>query len=206
MSDTSGTRTAVVHGYRVDPYTGAVRMDGGVQAARMVRLMAFAGIAARLFAVYASANRISVSHKLLGLLNSNGELDLTGRADAVALASRADDADGLGTLALVLSMVTIVLYLMALISLGRRGKRGDTVAAAVSSSRGLRIAGRLYLVAGLCAVAVRSAFKPAPDAMPTVRLDDVIGGDVATIGLQLLVITFLLIVALTVGRIVSNVP
>jgi hypothetical protein len=151
-------------------------------------------------------NRISVSHTLLGLLDSNGELDLTGRPDRVALASRANDADSMVRLALVLVLATTALYLMALISLSRRRKRGDAVAAAVSSSRAIRFAGRLYLVAALCAVGVRSAFTAASDAMPTVRLDDVIGADATNIGIQLLVIAFLLIVALAVGRIVSNAP
>lgn len=199
MSDLSGTGSAPAR-YQADPYTSAMPIGGGMEAARMVRLMAFVGIAARLFAIYASANRISVCHTLLGTLDANGELNPTNRADAFALTSRAHDADSYVTLALVASLITIVLYLMALGSLTRRRKHGDTLAASVAANRAIRFAGRLYLVAAVCAAVLHSAFKPASDAMPTIRLNDVIGGDIGNMVLQLLVITFLLIVAVTVGR------
>ena len=204
MSDISGSGArrapSMTRDYRPDPHTADVRVYRGVEVAQMVRLMAFAGIAARLFVIYASANRISVCHTLLGVPVVNGSLDLGDRADAVALASRAHDADSLATLSLVASLITIALYLMTLFSLNRRRKRGDALAAAINANRAVRFAGRLYLVAALCAVALRSAFKPAADAVPSVRLDDVVGGDVANIGVQLLVITFLVVVALAVSR------
>ena len=195
-----GAGAALTRGYPADPHNAYLRMHGGIEAARMVRLMALVGIAARLFAIYASANQISVCHALLGALDERGELDLTNRADAVTLVSRAHDADSYVTLALVASLITIALYLLALGSLTRRRKRGDTLAASVAANRAIRFAGRLYLVAAVCAAGMRNAFKPASAAVPNVRLNDVIGGDVATIGLHLLVITFLLIVALAVGR------
>src|SRR5215472_8551672 len=95
---------------RVDPYNAIVRPDGGIEAARMLRVTALLGIATRLFYIYASANRISVTHALLGLLNANGRIDLNGQPDGGGdLVGRADDADALVTIALVASVIVIIL-------------------------------------------------------------------------------------------------
>jgi hypothetical protein len=186
---------------RVDPYNAIVRLDGGIEAARMLRLTALLGIATRLFYIYASANRISVTHALLGLLNANGRTDLNGEPDGGAgLAARAYDADALVTIALVVSVIVIILFVLALVSLGRRKKRGDAFAAAVDKNRAVRLASRFYLLVVVSSIIARNAFNPGPAASPADRLHTLLDSDTATIGLQIAVIAILLMIALTIGR------
>lgn len=201
--DTSGRFGAdppSAQGYRVDPYTRAVRMDGGMAAARAVRTLAFAGVAARLFAIYASANRVSVSQTFLDTIGPDDRLDISNRTDTASLVSSARDADTLATYAFILVITTFVLYIAALITLAVRAKRGDSLARSITTNRAIRRAQSLYLLAAVGAVAVQNAFKASSDAPPRVRLDDLMGQDAGNIGLQLVVITFLLILGLTVNR------
>src|SRR5579859_7670670 len=102
MTDNSPMMT---RGLYVDPHATVVQRDGGLETARALRLMAVLGIASRLFFIYASANRISVSHALLGLIGANGEVDLSDQRDVADLVSRGHDADGLVTFALVVSAI-----------------------------------------------------------------------------------------------------
>lgn len=202
-TDTSGrfgTDPPSARGYRVDPYTRAVRMDTGMAAARAVRTLAFAGVAARLFAIYASANRISVSQTLLDAIGPDDRLAISNRLDAASLISRARDADSLVTYAFILVIGTFVLYLAALVTLTVQAKRGDSLARSITTSRAIRRAQILYLLAAVGAVALQNGFKAPSDAPPRVRLDDVMGQDAGNIGLQLVVIAFLLILGLTVNR------
>lgn len=195
-----GADPAATRGYRMDPYTRAVRMDAGMAAARTVRTLAFAGVAARLFAIYASAHRVSVSQTFLDAIGADGRIDITERPDALSLVSRARDADSTVTVAFIVVVSTFVLYIIALIALAVRAKRGDALARSVTSSRAIRNAQRLYLLAAIGAVALTNLYKPSSDAPPRERLDDLMGQDVGNICVQLLVIAFLLILGLTVNR------
>lgn len=187
--------------HRVDQYAAAVRPDGGIEAARMLRLTALLGIATRLFYIYASANRISVTHALLGLLNANGRIDLSGQPDGGAgLVTQGHDADALVTIALVASVIVIILFVLALVSLGRRKKRGDEFAAAIDKNRAVRLASRFYLLVVVASITARNAFNPGPGASPADRLHTLLDGDTATIGLQIAVIATLLIFTLAIGR------
>jgi hypothetical protein len=189
------------HGRQVDPYNAVVRPDGGIEAARMLRVTALLGIATRLFYIYASAHRISVTHALLGLLTANGQIDLSGQpGGAGALVAHAHDADALVTIALVASVIVIILFILALVSLGRRKRRGDEVAAAVDKNRAIRLASRCYLLVVVASIITRSAFNPGPGASPADRLHTALDGDTATIGLQVAVIAILLIFTLAIGR------
>jgi hypothetical protein len=181
-------------------YADLVPGYAGFETARLLRTMALAGIAARLFYIYASANRISITHTLLGLIGPDGRLDPTNQPDALALAAHARDADGLVTFALVVSVVAMVLFLLTWFALSRRKKRGDTLAAAVDRNRGVLIAGRMYAVLAIANVALRNAFTPSATASPTDRLHAVANADTANICFQIGVIVFLLIVALATGR------
>jgi hypothetical protein len=187
--------------HRVDPYNTIVRLDGGIEAARMLRVTALLGIATRLFYIYASANRISVTHALLGVLNANGQIDLSGEPDGGGdLVARAHDADVVVTVALVASVIAIILFVLALISLGRRKKRGDAFAAAVDKNRAIRLASRFYMVVVVASIIARNAFNPSSDASPADRLHALLDGDTATIGLQIAVIAILLVFTLAIGR------
>lgn len=186
---------------RVDPYNAIVRLDGGIEAARMLRVTALLGIATRLFYIYASANRISVTHALLGLLNANGQIDLSGQPDGGGgLVAQAHDADVVVTIALVASVIAIILFVLGLVSLVRRKKRGDAFAAAIDKNRAIRLASRFYLLVVVSSIIARSAFNPGPDASPADRLHTLLDGDTATIGLQIAVIAILLIFTLAIGR------
>lgn len=192
---------------RVDPLNAVVRPDGGIEAARMLRVTALLGIASRLFYIYASANRISVTHTLLGLLNANGQIDLSGQPDGGAgLVAQAHDADTLVTIALVASVIVIILFVVALISLGRRKKRGDTFAAAIDKNRAVRLASRFYLVVVVASIVARNAFSSGPGTSPADRLHTLLDGDTATIGLQIAVIAILLIFTLAIGREIGKAP
>lgn len=186
---------------RVDPYTANVRLDGGIEAARMLRVTALLGIATRLFYIYASANRISVTHTLLGLLGADGRIDLSVQPDGGAgLVAQANAADALVTVALVASLIVIILFVLAMVSLSRRKKRGDAFAAAIDKNRAVRLACRFYLLAVVSSVIARSAFNPGRDAAPADRLHSLLDGDTATIGLQIAVTAILLIIVLATGR------
>lgn len=185
---------------RIDPYNTVVRVNGGIEAARMLRVTALLGIATRLFYIYASANRISVTHALLGLLNANGQIDLSGESDGGDLVAQAHDADVVVAVALVASVIAIILFVLALISLGRRKKRGDAFAAAVDKNRAIRLASRFYLVVVVASIIARNAFNPSSDASPADRLHALLNGDTATIGLQIAVIAILLVFTLAIGR------
>lgn len=188
-------------GRRVDPYNAVVQLDGGLEAARMLRVTALVGIATRLFYIYASANRISVTHTLLGLLNANGQIDLSGQPDGGGgLVAQAHDADTMVTIALVASVIVIILFVLALISLGRRKKRGDALAATIDKNRAVRLASRFYLLVVIASIIARNAFTPSPDASPADRLHTLRDGDTANIGLQIAVIAILLIFTLAIGR------
>lgn len=185
----------------VDHYNAAVRPDRGIEAARTLRLTALLGIATRLFYIYASANRISVTHTLLGMINANGQIDLSGQPDGgVGLVAQAHDADVLVTVALVVSLIVIILFVLALVSLGRRKKRGDASAAAIDKNRAVRLASRIYLLVVVSSTIARNAFHAGPGASLASRLHTLLDGDTATIGLQIAVIAVLLIMALAIGR------
>ena len=184
-----------------DPYTANVRLDGGIEAARMLRVTALLGIATRVFYIYASANRISVTHTLLGLLDANGRIGLNGQPDGGAgLVAEGHEADALVTIASVASLIVIIVFVLALVSLVRRKKRGDAFAAAVDKNRAVRFAGRFYLLAALASVIARNAFNPSPNASPADRFHTLLDGDTATIGVQIAVIASLLVIALAIGR------
>ena len=186
---------------RVDPYTAALRPDGGIEAARTLRVTVLLGIATRLFYIYASANRISITHTLLGLLNANGRIDLSGQPDGGAgLVAQGHDADALVTVAFVASLIVIILFVLALVSLSRRKKRGDAFAAAIDKNRAVRLASCFYLLVVVSSIIARNAFNPGPGASPADRLHTLLDGDTATIGLQIAVIAVLLIMALAIGR------
>jgi hypothetical protein len=183
---------------RVDRYA---HLDAGIDAARLLRGIALAGIAARLFSIFASANRISVTHTLLGLTGAGGRVYLSGQTDGgLNLVSAAHDADALVTVAVVVTLIMIALFVLALISLGRRRRRGDPVAMAVNKNPAVRLAGRAYLVAAIVSLIARSTFNTSPDAPPVDRLHTVLEGDAATIGFQIAVIGILLLIALATGR------
>lgn len=194
------SRIPANRGRRGDPYNAIVRLDGGIEAARMLRVTALLGIATRLFYIYASANRISVTHGLLGLLNANGQIDLSGQPDGGDLVAQAHDADDVVTIALVVSVIAIILFVLALVSLGRRKKRGDAFAAAIDKNRAVRLASRFYLLVVVSSIIARNAFRPSSDASPADRLHSLLDGDTATIGLQVAVIAILLIFTLAIGR------
>ena len=194
------SRIPANRGRRGDPYNAIVRLDGGIEAARMLRVTALLGIATRLFYIYASANRISVTHALLGLLNANGQIDLSGQPDGGDLVAQAHDADHMVTIALVASVIAIILFVLALVSLARRKKRGDAFAAAIDKNRAVRLASRFYLLVVVASIVARNAFNPSPDASPADRLHTLLDGDTATIGLQIAVIAILLIFTLAIGR------
>jgi heme/copper-type cytochrome/quinol oxidase subunit 2 len=185
---------------RADAYTAAAHLDGGIEAARMLRVTALLGIATRLFYVYASVNRISVTHALLGVLDANGRVDPTGQPHALDLVAQANDADGLVNIAIVASIIGIVLFVLALISLGRRKKRGDEVAGAVDKNRAVRLAARFYVLVAVAAVVARNVLNPSPEASPADRLHRLLDADAATIGLQIAVVVILLIVTVATGR------
>jgi hypothetical protein len=185
---------------RVDEYTTATHLDRGIEAARMLRVTALLGVATRLFYIYASANRISVTHALQGLLDANGRVDLNGQPHTLDLVAQANDADGLVNIAVVASIVGIVLFVLALISLGRRKKRGEEVAAAVDKNRAVRLAGRFYVLVAVAAVVARNALNPSPEASPADRLHKLLDADAATVGLQIAVIAILLVVTVATGR------
>jgi hypothetical protein len=192
---------------RVDPLNAIVAPDGGIEAARMLRVTALLGIASRLFYIYASANRISITHTLLGLLNANGQIDLSGQPDGGSdLVAQAHDADTQATIALVASVIVIILFVVALISLGRRKKRGDTFAAAIDKNRAVRLASRFYLVVVVASIVARNAFNSGPGTSPADRLHTLLDGDTATIGLQIAVIAILLIFTLAIGREIGKAP
>lgn len=183
---------------RFDPYA---HVDAGIDAARMLRVIALAGIATRLFYIYASANRISVTHTLLGLIGADGQVDLSGQADrGLSLVSRAHDADALVTVAVVVSLIVLGLFILALIAVARRRRRGDAVAIAVDKNPAIRLVGRLYLLVVIASFIARSAFDTNQDAPPEDRLQTLLGGDTTTIAFQIAVIGILLLVALATGR------
>jgi hypothetical protein len=186
---------------RADPYNTVVRLDYGIEGARTLRVAALLGIATRLFYIYASASRISVTHTLLGLVGANGQIDLSSQPDGGAsLVAQGHDADTLVTAALVASVIVIILFVLALGSLGRRKKRGDAFAAAIDKNRAIRLASRGYLLIVVASIVARSAFSPGPGASPADRLHTLLDGDTATIGLQIAVITVLLLFTLAIGR------
>lgn len=187
-------------GLRPDQYAQVAREYAGVDRALTLRNLAVLAIASRLFLIYASANRISVTHALLGLVGADGQIDLTGQPDALGVVARARDADGLVTFALVATVVVMILFLLTSVSLVRRKKRGDTLAAAIDDNRAIRFASRLYLLASIGSATIRNLFSTGANASVTDRLDTVSHVDAANIGLQIVVIAFLLIVALATAR------
>lgn len=201
-SDTPGAYGAdsrLARGYRVDPYTGAVRMEHGMGAARAVRLMAAVCIIVRLFTIYAAANRISVSRTLLHTANQYGELAQYD-SSTFALANRAQDADNMATTAFVLLVATFVIFFGCALWLLVRANRGDLLARAVYANRANRVVGPLYLVAAVGAVTATNVFKARPDMAMRVRWNDVLDLDVANICVQVVVIAFLLILGIAVNR------
>lgn len=148
----------------IEPYNAIVAPDDGTEAARMLRVTALLGIATRLFYIYASANRISVTHALLGLLNADGQIDLSGQPDGGGgdLVAQAHDADTLVTIALVASVIVIILFVLALVSLGRRKERGGPFAAAIDKNRAVRLASRFYLLVVVSSIIAKNAFNPGP--------------------------------------------
>jgi hypothetical protein len=184
-----------------DPYNATVRLDRGMEAARMLRVTALLSIATRLFYIYASANRISVTHTLLGLLNANGQIDLSGQPDGgVNVLAQAHDADTLVTTALVASVIVIILFVLALISVARRKKRGDAFAETIDRNRAIRLASRSYVVIVVASTIARNAFNAGANASPAGRLHTLLDADTATIGLQVAVIAILLVYTLAIGR------
>lgn len=187
----------------VDAYA---HLNAGIESGRMLRAIAWLGIASRLFYIYASANRISVTHTLLGLfehgrVDANGQLDLSGQADrGLGLVSQAHDADALVTVSVVVSVIVLILFVLALVSVSRRRKRGDAVATAIDQNPAVRLAGRCYLVIAIVAIIARNALNPGTDAPPEDRLHALMEGDTATIALQIGVIGILLLIALATGR------
>lgn len=190
---------------RMEPGSGAMLMrDGGYEAARMLRGLAVISIGARIFLTYASANRISVVHRLLSevpadTLVVNGSFDLNGLPDATDLISSAHDADGLVTFAWVVTIGALVLFLLASIGVHRRRKR-DTLAAAIDGNRAIRFASRLYLVPTIGSGVAQNVLRSSSDMTPWDRLHHSTDIDATNIVLQLFVIAFLLIVALATGR------
>lgn len=189
-------------GHRIDPYALTARPNGGFDAARMLRVTALLGIAARLFYIYASANRISVTRTLLSVADASGQLNLDrlGTDAPGALAAQAHDADSVVTIAVVASLIVLVLFIVALIRVGRHSKRGDALAAAVSSNRAARLAGRSYPLVAFAAVIASNALRSSPGASPADRLHALLDGDTVTIALQIAVIAILLVMALATGR------
>jgi hypothetical protein len=195
------SRTPANRDRGVDPYNATVRLDRGIEAAQMLRATALLGIATRLFYIYASANRISVTHTLLGLLNANGQIDLSGQPDGGAnVLAQAHDADNLVTAALVASVIALILFVLALISVARRKKRGDVLAQTIDRNRAIRLASRSYVVVVVGSTIARNAFNTGADASPADRLHTLLHGDTATIGLQVAVIAILLVYTLAIGR------
>jgi len=195
------SRTPANRDRGVDPYNATVRLDRGIEAARMLRVTALLGIATRLFYIYASANRISVTHTLLGLLNANGQIDLSGQPDGGGnVLAQAHDADTLVTTALVASVIALILFVLALISVARRKKRGDAFAETIDRNRAIRLASRSYVVVVVASTIARNAFNAGADASPTDRLHTLLDTDTATIGLQVAVIAILLVYTLAIGR------
>lgn len=185
----------------VDPYTSSMWLDGGIEAARMLRVTALLGIAARLFYVYAGVNRISVTRTVLGLLDADGRVNLNGRTDGgLGLVVRGHDADALVNIALAVSLVVLILFFLAMVSLLRRKKRGDAVAAAIDKNRAVRLAGGCYVLAAVASVIARTAFSPSPDASPADRLHTLLDSDTVTIAFQLAVIAVLVLITLATGR------
>jgi hypothetical protein len=178
-----------------------VHVDAGIDSARILRAIALVSIASRLFYIYASATRISFTHAVLGTLGADGKINLTDwPGGAAGLVSQAHNADSLVTFAVVASIVMILLLVVALASLSRRRKRGDAVAIAVHENRGVRLAGRLYVLVAVVAIIGTNLLKPSPDAPPVDRLHMLLVGDNITIGLQLAVIAILLLIVLGTGR------
>ena len=77
---------------------------------------------------------------------------------------------------------------------------GDTLAAAIDTNRAVKFAGRPYALAVTVNVGMRQAFQQNTDAPSADRIHTLIDGETATIGLQVMVIAFLLIIALAVSR------
>jgi len=172
-----------------------------MEAARALRAVALIGIVTRLLFIAASAHRIAFSHKALGLFDANGQFDPHGGTEnGIDLMDQAHTTDGLVTDAAIVAFIMTLLYIVAALVLNWHRKRGDELAAAINGNRAIRFGGRLYTLAALCSAAATNAFKPVPGTSTPDKLDLLMQGDAVTIGLQVLVIAFLLIATLAVSR------
>lgn len=150
-----------------------------VALARWLVVLAALGIASRTLVMAACANRISFADNLL----SGG----TGTVDD------ANQADHLVTAAGVFSGVAFLSFVGVLIAVGRRAKRGDALYAAINTSPRVKVFSRIYLVAVVASIFLGNAFKKDDSASAEDQIRSVIHGDWASIGINALVIAFLVV-------------
>lgn len=149
-----------------------------VTLARWLVVLAAFGIVSRALVMAACANRISFADNLL----SGG----TGTVDD------ANQADHLVTAAGAFSAVAFLSFVGVLIAVGRRAKRGDALYAAVNTNPRVKVFSRIYLVAVVASISLANVFKKDQFASAEDRLRGVIHTDWASIGINAVVIAFLI--------------
>ena len=154
--------------------------------ARWLVALAVAGAVTRLLIIAACANRISFADNLL-----NGG---TGTFDD------ANQADHLVTAASVISGVAFLAFLGVLFAVRSRAKRGDLLCAAIGSNAAVRLTTRFYLISIVVSLFLRNAFKTDDSASADDQIHSVVHGDWASIGLNLFVIAFLVVVTVVTRR------
>lgn len=153
--------------------------------ARWLVIIAGFGIVARALVMVACGNRIAFADNLL-----NG---------GTASLDDANQADHLVTGAAVVSGATFLAFLIVIIAVGQRSKRGDALYAAINRNPRVKLFSRVYLIAVIVSIFLGNAFKKDDSASAEDQIRTVIHGDWASIGINALVIAFL-VVLLVVTR------
>jgi preprotein translocase subunit SecG len=151
-------------------------------------LVAFAvlGIAARLFAIFASARQLSVIGHILG-------------GAAVSLID-AKSADHIMNVATGLAIVAFFAFIFTLMALRKRQRRGDRLAVAIGAHSAVRLSRRLYVGVVVLTVVLRSVLMQNYRASAEDRLRALQKLDYASIAINVAVVAFLAVVAVVASR------
>ena len=163
------------HSYGVPQNTGPSKAG----LARWLVIVAGFGIVTRALVMVACGNRISFADNLLN--GGTGSLD------------DANQADHLVTGAAVISGVAFLAFLGVIIAVAQRAKRGDALYVAINRNPRVKLFSRVYLVAVVLSIFLGNIFKKDDTASAEDQIRNVIHGDWASIGINALVIAFLVV-------------
>lgn len=187
-----------------DAYADKMWWDDCIKAARKLREVALLNIAARLFWIWACANRISFIQSASVVRVVPPDAYGPSRDYAERVASQANLVDTLTEFAFAASVIAFLLYWATLYSQRKRRRRGEDLAVAINKNRAVRFSTYLYLLVAITSGTLTYAFNPGPDASPDDRLHALLHLDTANIAIQTAMIASLLLIALGTGREIHN--